>query len=116
MQYIKKKLSRNIIYFIYISYNNLFIINFSESQVYQFWVRATDRGVPFQQSDVSVEIYIVSPNDEIPMFDIIHDKYFVVENSIQGKHRNSNFYKIAQSIKTIKKGKNINDFFLQEQL
>ena len=57
-----------------------------ENQVYQFFVRAQDRGSFVRRhADVPVEIYIMSPLDSAPEFEIRDAVYYVRENSAVGK-------------------------------
>ena len=57
-----------------------------ENQIYQFWVRAQDRGSPFQlHSEVPVEIYIMSQLDHAPVFAKRDSVYFIRENTPIGR-------------------------------
>ncbi len=57
-----------------------------ENQVYQFFVRAQDKGTPFQlHADVPVEIYIMSPLDRPPVFVKRDNVYYIRENSPVGR-------------------------------
>lgn len=64
--------------------NVIYFLLFSESQVFQFWVRATDLGKPALHSDVPVEVYIMSPEDQAPIFERTGEKFFYPENSPPG--------------------------------
>lgn len=57
-----------------------------ENQVYQFFVRAQDKGQPFQlHSDVPVEVYIMSQLDRPPVFEKRDSLYYIRENSPVGR-------------------------------
>lgn len=58
---------------------------FAENQVFQFFVRAQDRGSPPLHSDMPVEVYIMAPEDTAPMFERRDDKFFISEYSQPGK-------------------------------
>jgi protocadherin Fat 1/2/3 len=53
--------------------------------VFQFFVRATDKGPQEKHSDVPVNILIMGPKDFPPVFERKDDKYFLWENSPAGK-------------------------------
>lgn len=55
-----------------------------EGQVFQFFVRATDRGEPKRHADVPVNILIMGPKDRPPIFERKDDKFFYSENSVTG--------------------------------
>ncbi|XP_077287800.1 fat-like cadherin-related tumor suppressor homolog [Arctopsyche grandis] len=55
-----------------------------ESQVFPFWVRATDSGIIPLYADIPIEVYVMSPFDEVPIFETNHEKFFILENSPQG--------------------------------
>ena len=56
-----------------------------ENQVFQFFVRAEDRGGEnFQHSDCPVEVFIRSPLDAPPIFQKINPMYFLSEDSPVG--------------------------------
>ncbi|KAF5307382.1 hypothetical protein FQR65_LT07099 [Abscondita terminalis] len=52
-----------------------------EGQVFQFFVRATDLGVPPKHTDVPINILIMGPKDTPPIFDIKDETFFIPENS-----------------------------------
>lgn len=54
---------------------------FAENQVFQFFVRAQDRGKPSRHADAPVEVYIMGSGDVPPIFQRKEDKYFVSEKS-----------------------------------
>lgn len=56
----------------------------SEGQVFQFFIRATDGGVPEKHSDVPVNILIVDTKDQPPVFERKGEKFFLSENSPAG--------------------------------
>lgn len=57
-----------------------------ENEVYQFFVRAQDKGRPFQlHSDVPVEVYIMSKVDRPPVFARRDSVYFIKENTPVGR-------------------------------
>ena len=57
-----------------------------ENEIYQFWVRAQDKGNPFQlHSEVPVEIYIMSQLDHAPIFSKRDNVYFIRENTPIGR-------------------------------
>lgn len=58
--------------------------NISENQVYQFFVRATDNGIPPQHNDVSVNVYIMASSDNPPIFERREDKIFITESAAPG--------------------------------
>jgi protocadherin Fat 1/2/3 len=53
-------------------------------EVFQFFVRATDKGPQEKHSDVPVNILIMGPKDFPPVFERKDDKYFLWENSPAG--------------------------------
>lgn len=53
--------------------------------MFQFFVRAEDRGSPSLHSDVPVEVYFMSPQDTPPMFERKDDSFFLLESSPPGK-------------------------------
>ncbi|GLH14886.1 Fat-like cadherin-related tumor suppressor homolog [Gryllus bimaculatus] len=55
-----------------------------ENQVFQFFVRAQDRGSPSLYSNVPVDIYVMSSQDVAPMFERRDDKFFISENDPPG--------------------------------
>lgn len=57
---------------------------FTEGQVFQFFVRATDLGQPPKHSDVPINILIMGPKDLPPIFERKDDKFFFAENSPTG--------------------------------
>lgn len=57
---------------------------FSVGEVFQFFVRATDKGRPEKHSDVPVNILIIGPNDIPPSFEKSEGKFFLPENSATG--------------------------------
>lgn len=62
-----------------------FIVHYlSENQVFQFFVRATDTGVPPLHTDVPVQVYIMSPDDLPPLFQRSDHKFFLPENAPSG--------------------------------
>lgn len=54
---------------------------FTENQVFQFFVRATDCGTPVLHADVPVQVYIMSPHDIPPVFQRRDEKFFISENA-----------------------------------
>lgn len=55
-----------------------------ENQMYQFFVRATDGGLPSLNSDVAVDVYIMSSSDVPPEFEKKRSILFLSENSPPG--------------------------------
>lgn len=53
----------------------------TENNVYQFFIRATDSGVPPKSSDVPIEIFILSPEDLPPVFLQQDQKFNISENA-----------------------------------
>nr|XP_015840549.1 PREDICTED: fat-like cadherin-related tumor suppressor homolog isoform X8 [Tribolium castaneum] len=53
-------------------------------EVFQFFVRATDKGPQEKHSDVPVNILIMGPKDYPPVFERKDEKYFLSENSPAG--------------------------------
>jgi len=58
---------------------------FPENQMFEFFIRAQDKGKPALHTDVPMEVYIMGPNDSPPVFQRKDDKYFFSENSPPGK-------------------------------
>lgn len=54
---------------------------FLENNVYQFFIRATDSGIPPRQSDVPIELFVLSPEDLPPVFLQADQKFNLTENS-----------------------------------
>ncbi|XP_044594516.1 fat-like cadherin-related tumor suppressor homolog isoform X4 [Cotesia glomerata] len=52
-----------------------------ENQLFEFFIRATDKGPTIHHADVPISIYIISPNDIPPIFESKEDKFFISENS-----------------------------------
>jgi protocadherin Fat 1/2/3 len=57
---------------------------FAENNVFQFFVRATDKGSPSLSSDLPVELLIMDPEDVAPVFERRDDKFFITEYSQPG--------------------------------
>lgn len=57
---------------------------FLVGEVFQFFVRATDKGKPEKHSDVPVNILIMGPTDYPPAFERKDSKFFLSENSPTG--------------------------------
>ncbi|KAK9754792.1 Cadherin domain [Popillia japonica] len=55
-----------------------------EGEVFQFFVRATDNGQPPKHSDVPINILIMGPKDQPPIFERKDEKFFLSENSVTG--------------------------------
>lgn len=55
-----------------------------ENKLFQFFVRAEDKGSPSRHVSVPVEIYIMGPRDVPPVFERKDDKFFISENSAPG--------------------------------
>ncbi|XP_031780785.1 fat-like cadherin-related tumor suppressor homolog isoform X4 [Nasonia vitripennis] len=55
-----------------------------ETQPFQLFVRAQDKGLASHHVDVPVEIYIMGPEDIPPLFERKEDKFFVSETSTIG--------------------------------
>ncbi|KAJ8918141.1 hypothetical protein NQ315_011598 [Exocentrus adspersus] len=53
-------------------------------EVFQFFVRATDKGRPEKHADVPVNVLIMGPSDFPPVFDRKDGKFFLSENSATG--------------------------------
>ncbi|KAL1490534.1 hypothetical protein ABEB36_013210 [Hypothenemus hampei] len=53
-------------------------------EVFQFFIRATDKGKPERHSDVPVNILIMGPTDFPPVFERKENKFFLSENSPTG--------------------------------
>lgn len=56
----------------------------TEGEVFQFFVRATDNGQPPKHSDVPINILIMGPKDQPPIFERKDEKFFLSENSVTG--------------------------------
>ncbi|KAE9538544.1 hypothetical protein AGLY_005643 [Aphis glycines] len=52
-----------------------------KNNVYQFFIRATDSGTPPRQSDVPIELFVLSPEDLPPVFLQEDQKFNLTENS-----------------------------------
>ncbi|KAI5739538.1 hypothetical protein M8J77_020494 [Diaphorina citri] len=52
-----------------------------ENQVFQFFVRASDRGIPPLHADVPIEVYVMNPKDQRPVFEQEDEKFFISEAS-----------------------------------
>nr|XP_023018375.1 fat-like cadherin-related tumor suppressor homolog [Leptinotarsa decemlineata] len=59
-------------------------VNHHVGQVFQFFVRASDKGKPKKHSDVPVNVIIMGPNDFPPIFERRVAKFFLSENSPTG--------------------------------
>jgi protocadherin Fat 1/2/3 len=57
---------------------------FSENQVFQFFVRAQDRGSPPLYTNVPVDVYVMGAQDVAPMFERKDENFFSPENSPPG--------------------------------
>lgn len=57
---------------------------FAEGQVFQFFIRATDGGIPERHADVPVNILIMGPKDYPPIFEKKDETFFLPENSATG--------------------------------
>lgn len=55
-----------------------------ETQVFQFFVRATDRGNPPLHADVPINVYVMASKDIPPLFERRDDKFFLKENAEPG--------------------------------
>ncbi|XP_049837416.1 fat-like cadherin-related tumor suppressor homolog isoform X3 [Schistocerca gregaria] len=55
-----------------------------ENEVFQFFVRAQDRGVPSLYADVPVDVFIMGSQDVAPMFERKDDNFFLQESSPPG--------------------------------
>ncbi|VEN38816.1 unnamed protein product, partial [Callosobruchus maculatus] len=53
-------------------------------EVFQYFVRATDKGKPEKHADVPVNVLIMGPNDFPPVFERKDGKFFLSENSPTG--------------------------------
>lgn len=62
--------------------NNNFIL---VGEVFQFFVRATDKGKPSRHADIPVNILIMGPNDFAPVYEKRDVRFFLSENSPAGK-------------------------------
>lgn len=60
-----------------IHFNKLFL----ENNVYQFFIRATDSGIPPRQSDVPIELFVLSPEDLPPVFLQADQRFNLTENA-----------------------------------
>lgn len=60
---------------------NQFNCTFLENNVYQFFIRATDSGTPPRQSDVPIELFVLSPEDLPPVFLQEDQKFNLTENA-----------------------------------
>lgn len=49
--------------------------------MYQFFIRATDSGTPPRQSDVPIELFVLSPEDIPPVFLQEDQKFNLTENA-----------------------------------
>lgn len=52
--------------------------------MFQFFIRATDGGLPERYSDVPVNVLIMGPKDVPPLFERKDEKFFLSENSPAG--------------------------------
>ena len=53
--------------------------------MFQFFVRAQDRGSPKSlHADVPMDVFIMGPHDQAPLFERKDDKFFTSENSSPG--------------------------------
>lgn len=59
-------------------------MHISVGEVFQFFVRATDKGKPEKHSDLPVVILIMSASDFPPTFERKESKFFLSENSATG--------------------------------
>ncbi|XP_030767379.1 fat-like cadherin-related tumor suppressor homolog isoform X3 [Sitophilus oryzae] len=85
--YEKKSSEVSNIFSINPSTGELFLIRDAYSwvgNVFQFFVRATDKGKPEKHSDVPVNILVIGPTDIPPVFDRKEGKFFLSENSATG--------------------------------
>ncbi|XP_044007072.1 fat-like cadherin-related tumor suppressor homolog isoform X2 [Aphidius gifuensis] len=55
-----------------------------ENQLFEFFIRATDKGTTPHYADVPISIYIMSLKDTPPQFEHKDDKFFISESSIIG--------------------------------
>lgn len=55
-----------------------------ENQMYQFFVRAQDAGIPFLHSDVPVDVYVMASSEIPPTFEKKEKNLFLSENSEPG--------------------------------
>lgn len=76
-----------------------------ENQVFQFFVRATDRGTPAMYTDVSVDVYIMSSKDIPPVFERNDDKLMLSEDTSSGifydQYIENNLFKIITNYQRI---------------
>lgn len=54
------------------------------NQVYQFFVRAEDKGKPTLETDVPIDIVVMGPDDIAPRFERQINEFFTPENSPYG--------------------------------
>ena len=59
---------------------NNFVLSFLEGKLFQFFVKASDKGVPVKQANVPVSVYIMSPDATPPRFLQRVYTYFVYED------------------------------------
>lgn len=52
--------------------------------MFQFFVRAQDKGSPPKENDVPVEVFIMNNEDYPPVFEKTSYNYFISENRPQG--------------------------------
>ncbi|XP_011297771.1 fat-like cadherin-related tumor suppressor homolog isoform X1 [Fopius arisanus] len=55
-----------------------------QNQLFEFFIRATDKGVAPHHADVPFSVYVMSPSDTPPLFEWKEDKFFVSESSPVG--------------------------------
>ncbi|XP_053598514.1 fat-like cadherin-related tumor suppressor homolog isoform X2 [Microplitis demolitor] len=55
-----------------------------ENQLFEFFIRATDKGSTVHHADVPISVYIMSPQDVPPIFERKEDKFFISESSTVG--------------------------------
>ncbi len=67
-----------------VAHKRIFFLFYSENEVFQFFVRASDRGTPPMHADVSVDVYIMSSKDVPPVFETNENKVFVPEEAAIG--------------------------------
>ncbi len=60
------------------------VCSVTENHLFQFFVRATDHGVPPQYSDVPVDVYVMGAMDYPPRFHSDHSEFFVYEDRTVG--------------------------------
>ena len=63
---------------------SIFSLSFAENQLFQFFIRANDGGIPSLYTDVPIDIYIMSSAENPPVFEKKEKLLFLSESSLPG--------------------------------